>query len=72
MWLDCSGMGMSPDELEDFFINRSLVAISKGSGFGSCGGQFVRMNIGCPRSILAKGLERIKRTYEEGIYEKDM
>jgi len=30
------------------------------------------MNIGCPRQVLAKGLEQIKRAYEEGMYEKDM
>ena len=72
MWLDCSELGMGPDELADFFINKSRVAISRGSGFGVCGGQFVRMNIGCPRQVLAKGLEQIKRAYEEGMYEKDM
>lgn len=64
MWLDCSGMGLTPDELADFFINKCLVAISRGDGFGSCGGQFVRMNVGCPRATLETALHRIMEPYE--------
>ena len=64
MWLDCSEMGMTPDELADFFINKCLVAISRGDGFGPCGGQFVRMNVGCPRVTLETALHRILEQYE--------
>lgn len=65
MWLDCSELGFTPDELADFFINRCLVAVSRGDGFGSGGGQFVRMNIGCPRKILERALEQIRKQYEK-------
>lgn len=64
MWLDCSEMGLTPDELADFFINKCLVAISRGDGFGPCGGQFVRMNVGCPRVTLETALHRIMEQYE--------
>jgi len=65
MWLDCSELGFTPDELADFFINKCLVAISRGDGFGPAGGQFVRMNIGCPRATLIKALEQIRVEYEK-------
>jgi cystathionine beta-lyase len=59
MWLDCTELGIHGDELADFFINRSMVAVSRGDGFGAEGANFVRLNIGCPRSTLSQGLEQI-------------
>lgn len=64
MWLDCSGLGLTPDGLADFFINKCLVAISRGDGFGPSGGQFVRMNIGCPRATIEMALSRIREQYK--------
>lgn len=63
MWLDCTELGISGDELADFFINQSLVAINRGDNFGIEGKNFVRLNIGYPRSVLAKGLEQIREQY---------
>ena len=34
MWLDCSGLGISGDELADFIIQDCQVAVSRGDGFG--------------------------------------
>lgn len=63
MWLDCRELGLTPDELADFFINKSLVAVSRGDGFGAAGGQFVRLNIGCPRVTLEQGLAQVLAQY---------
>ena len=63
MWLDCHELGFTPDELADFFINKSLVAVSRGDGFGASGGQFVRLNIGCPRRTLKQGLMQVLEQY---------
>lgn len=63
--ISISGTLIKADELADFFINRCLVAVSRGDGFGSGGGQFVRMNIGCPRKILERALEQIREQYEK-------
>ena len=65
MWLDCSALGLDKDALYDFFINRCLVGISKGEGFGTEGEQFVRMNIACPRATLEKALQQMLRVYEQ-------
>ena len=63
MWLDCSGLGLRKDALYDFFINRSLVGVSPGEGFGSGGEQFVRMNIACPRATLERACGQLRQQY---------
>ena len=63
MWLDCSGLGMTAEELADFFIHKCRVAVSRGDGFGPAGEQFVRLNIGCPRVILEQALKQIRAEY---------
>ena len=59
-WLDCrrSGIEGSP---YDFFLQQARVALSDGAAFGSGGEGFVRLNFGCPRSILVEALERMKK-----------
>lgn len=65
LWLDCRELGLTPDGVADFFINRCLVAVSRGDGFGPAGGQFVRLNIGCPRSTVKQALEQIYANYQK-------
>jgi cystathionine beta-lyase len=38
------------------------VALNDGKTFGKGGEGFVRLNFGCPRSLLEEGLERIKKS----------
>jgi len=59
-WLDCreSGINGKPDE---FFLENAKVAENDGSWFGKGGQGFVRLNFGCPRSILEEGLTRMKK-----------
>lgn len=64
-WLDCSEMGMEGDALADFFINRCKVAINRGDSFGPEGKKFVRLNFGCPRITLEKGLGQIYAEYQK-------
>jgi cystathionine beta-lyase len=63
MWLDCTALGIRGDELADFFINESLVAVSRGDGFGVEGACFVRLNVGCPQATLKRALEQILAQY---------
>ena len=58
-WLDCRQTGVTGN-LQRFFIDKAKVALSDGATFGSGGEGFVRLNFGCPRSILAQGLERMR------------
>ena len=59
-WLDCrlSGIQGSP---HDFFLEKGRVALNKGDDFGKNGQGFVRLNFGCPRSMLVEALERMKK-----------
>jgi len=57
-WLDCSeAIQSNPYE---FFLHKAKVALSDGKIFGHGGEGFVRLNFGCPRSILRQALERMK------------
>lgn len=62
-WIDCSGLGMTGEELAKFIIFDCNVSVSRGDSFGPEGAQFIRMNVGCPRSTVEKGLNRIYEQY---------
>lgn len=65
MWLDCSETGLSGNSLANFFIHESKVAVSRGDSFGREGAEFVRLNVGCPRATLEKGLQQILEQYRK-------
>lgn len=61
--LDCSLLvetGKIPGSPFDFFLKEAKVAMSDGAQFGPGGEGTVRLNFGCPRSILEEALLRIK------------
>ncbi len=58
-WLDCRGAGIEGSPAE-FFLKEAKVALNEGATFGSVGEGFVRLNFGCPRSVLAEALERMR------------
>lgn len=58
-WLDCRDALISGNPYE-FFLNKGRVALSDGSLFGEGGDGFVRLNFGCPRSMLIEALNRMQ------------
>jgi cystathionine beta-lyase len=56
-WLDCRGTGLS--QPCQCFLDLARVACNDGASFGPGGEGFVRLNFGCPRSMLAEALERM-------------
>lgn len=60
VWLDCSEFNMTPQELRELFVKKAKIGLNDGIMFGEDGGQFQRINIACPRSILKEGLRRIE------------
>jgi cystathionine beta-lyase len=62
-WFDCreAGIGEKPYQ---YFLEGAKVALSDGVMFGANGQGFVRLNFGCPRSLLLEGLGRIRDTLE--------
>ncbi|MFJ5623260.1 MalY/PatB family protein [Peribacillus loiseleuriae] len=61
IWIDCRSLGWTDEKLQDTLLNKGKLALEPGPKYGQGGEGFVRMNIGCPRSVLLEGLERLKR-----------
>jgi cysteine-S-conjugate beta-lyase len=59
MWLDFSRLGKTQQELRDLIFCEARVGLNDGISFGPGGDQHMRLNIGCPRSIVAEGVGRI-------------
>ena len=59
-WLDCRGSTRAGRDPYTFFLEHARIALSDGVTFGPGGAGFVRMNFGCPRALLAEGLERMR------------
>jgi cystathionine beta-lyase len=59
-WLDCRASPIAGHDPHTFFLERAKVALNDGVAFGPGGAGFVRMNFGCPRPLLAEGLERMR------------
>jgi len=60
MWLNCRALGLSDAELKRFFVQEAGVGMNPGISFGEPGSGFMRLNIGCPRSVLTEVLDRIE------------
>lgn len=59
-WLDCSGLGLGKDELEDLVINKAHLWLDGGHIFGGNGEQFQRVVLACTRDTLKQALDRLK------------
>lgn len=60
VWLDCRRLGLDKTALERLMLTEARVFLDEGYIFGAEGEGFERINIACPRSILAEALQRIK------------
>lgn len=58
-WLDCRQAGI-PGNPYEFFLERGRVALNDGAIFGPEGTGFVRLNFGCPRSVLQDVIQRMR------------
>jgi cystathionine beta-lyase len=58
-WLSCHEAGI-PGNPHEFFLKRARVAVNDGAAFGRGGEGFVRLNFGCPRSLLTEALDKMK------------
>ncbi|GHV52947.1 cystathionine beta-lyase [Bacteroidia bacterium] len=62
VWLDCRGLGLNQKDLVALFKDKAGLALNNGTMFGTGGKGFMRMNVGCPRSILKQSLEALKNS----------
>lgn len=63
-WLDCSALPVPAEKLNEFFTFEAGVGLNNGKLFGKEGNSFQRLNFACPRTVLAEGLDKIKKAVE--------
>ncbi len=66
VWLDCKGLGLSDQELEELIINKAKLWLDGGTMFGKDGEGFQRVNIACPRSVLEKAFKQLREALKNG------
>lgn len=59
-WIDCSGLGLTAEELNDLIINKAKLWLDAGDIFGKASEQFQRIVLACPRATLEKALKQLK------------
>ena len=64
IWLDFSAFGLTDETINQKLIDAG-VGLNRGVQFGKQGSGFMRINIGCPRSVLEEALFRIQKAFQE-------
>ncbi|HET6559568.1 MAG TPA: PatB family C-S lyase [Prolixibacteraceae bacterium] len=62
IWIDFSAYSLSDEALNQRLIDAG-VGLNRGAQFGKQGKGFMRINIGCPRSVLQEALVRIQKAF---------
>ena len=65
VWLDCRNLGLEQDKLVSLFINQAGLALNDGSIFGQEGNGFMRLNVGCPLSVLRQAFEQLRQAVDK-------
>ncbi|MBU3813377.1 MAG: cystathionine beta-lyase, partial [Candidatus Bacteroides intestinipullorum] len=60
IFLDCRRLGLPQPELVNLFVDKAHLALNDGTMFGRGGEGFMRLNVGCPRSVLRRALEQLE------------
>jgi cystathionine beta-lyase len=58
-WLDCTGLGLNKEQLDDLILHKARIWLDTGSMFGDCSALFQRVVLACPRSVVAEAMERL-------------
>ncbi len=64
VWLDFSAYKMNDEALSKFIVEKAKVGLNNGGRFGTGGDGWMRINIGCPKSVLQEGLEKLSIAFK--------
>lgn len=64
IWLDCRNLKLNQEELVRLFQDKAGLLLNDGSMFGPGGEGYMRLNIGCPRSVLESALNSLKKAVD--------
>ncbi|PID82635.1 MAG: cystathionine beta-lyase [Clostridiales bacterium] len=65
IWLDCSELGETSEDIDRFFKKDAGLLLNKGSIFGKGGDRYMRWNVAVPRHRLEEGLKKLKDAYDK-------
>lgn len=65
MWLDCSALGLTGEGLEDLMLNKAHIWPDMGTMFGEKTGQFIRLALACPLSVVEEVMNRLYKAIQE-------
>lgn len=65
IYLNCNRLNMSQEELTDFFVNEAHLGLNDGTMFGKEGKGYMRLNVGCPKSILSQALDNLHEAVQK-------
>lgn len=65
VWLDCRDFKLSQQELVHLFQDKASLLLNDGSMFGPGGEGFMRLNVGCPRSVLDTAMNALKKAIDK-------
>ncbi|MDD4107318.1 MAG: PatB family C-S lyase [Prolixibacteraceae bacterium] len=65
VWIDFTEYGMDDKELFRFIVEEAKVGLNNGDRFGTGGNGWMRLNIGCPASVLKEALTKMKNAFEK-------
>jgi cystathionine beta-lyase len=58
-WIDLRPLGIDDQQLQQVLIEQEKVAIMPGFTYGEEGRGFLRLNVGCPRSKVEAGMDKL-------------
>ena len=65
IWLDCRELGLSQHNLISLVQDKAGLAVNNGVMFGREGLGYIRINVGCPKSVLIKALDALAKAVRE-------
>lgn len=63
VFLDCRALHLNQEDLTILFSDKAHLALNDGRMFGKPGEGFMRLNIGCPRSVLEQALRQLAEAF---------
>ena len=62
VWIDCSVLNMTSAAIAKMLLEKENLLVNAGTLYGADGENFIRLNIACPKELLAEGLQKVKNS----------
>ena len=60
MWLDCRGVGVSPEQFQEKLVHEAHLALNPGTDYGAQGEGFFRLNLATNHARVVEAMERME------------